>query len=119
MASRAKQKEEARQRRLAEERERAERQRSQRRLRMVGGVVVAAVAVAVVIVVIASGGKNSSALVKPQPGSVKLPSLQNTNLASAAKAAGCVITDTPDSIARTDQNRTHVSPGTKVHYATN
>ncbi len=27
--------------------------------------------------------------------------------------------DTPDAIARTPQNRTHVAPGTKVRYATN
>ncbi len=62
MASRTKQKEEARARRLAEEQERQVRQRSQRRLRMVLGVVLAAIAVVAVAVVISTGGgANSSA----------------------------------------------------------
>jgi protein-disulfide isomerase len=56
MASRTKQKEEARARRLAEERARAERQQRERRLRMLGGVVLAAVAVIAVFVAISSGG---------------------------------------------------------------
>ncbi len=55
MASRTKQKEEARARRLAEERARAERTRRQRRLRMVGGTVLAAVVVVVALVLINSG----------------------------------------------------------------
>jgi protein-disulfide isomerase len=61
MASRTKQKEEARARRLAEERARMERERQQRRLRMVVGVVVAAVAVVVVAIAISSnkGGGGS------------------------------------------------------------
>jgi protein-disulfide isomerase len=54
MASRTKQKEEARARRLAEERARAERERRGRRLRMVSGVVIAAVAVVVVAIVIST-----------------------------------------------------------------
>ncbi|HYB27308.1 MAG TPA: thioredoxin domain-containing protein [Solirubrobacteraceae bacterium] len=56
MASRTKQKEEARARRLAEERARAERARRQRRLQMVGGTVVGAIVVVVVLVLISSGG---------------------------------------------------------------
>jgi protein-disulfide isomerase len=56
MASRTKQKEEARARRLAEEQARAERATRQRRLRMLGGSVVAAIAVVVVAVAISSGG---------------------------------------------------------------
>jgi protein-disulfide isomerase len=55
MASRTKQKEEARARRLAEERARAERARTQRRLRMVFGVVLGAVIVIGVAVAISSG----------------------------------------------------------------
>ena len=56
MASRTKQKEEARARRLAEEQARAERARRQRRMQMVGGIVVGAVIVVVALVLISSGG---------------------------------------------------------------
>ncbi|MGI8506608.1 MAG: DsbA family protein [Solirubrobacteraceae bacterium] len=60
MASRTKQKEEARARRLAEERARAERARRDRRLRMVGGVVLIAVAIVVVLVAVSSGGGSTT-----------------------------------------------------------
>jgi protein-disulfide isomerase len=60
MASRTKQKEEARARRLAEERARAEKARRDRRLRMVGGVVVLAVAIAAVLVAVSSGSSTNS-----------------------------------------------------------
>lgn len=60
MASRTKQKEEARARRLAEEQARQERERRQRRLQMLGGVVIAAVVVvAVAIAISASGGSTT------------------------------------------------------------
>ncbi len=59
MASRTKQKEEARARRVAEERARTERAARQRRLQMLGGVVVAAIAVVVVAIAISSGGGKS------------------------------------------------------------
>jgi protein-disulfide isomerase len=58
MASRTKQKEEARARRLAEEQAQAARARRDRRLRMVGGIVLAAVAVAAVLIVISSSGSS-------------------------------------------------------------
>jgi len=62
MASRTKQKEEARARRVAEERARAERAARQRRLRIVGGVaLIAIVIVAVAIAVSSSGGGSGSA----------------------------------------------------------
>jgi protein-disulfide isomerase len=57
MASRTKQKEEARARRLAEEQARAEKSRRDRRLRMVGGIVVGAIIVVAALVIINSGGK--------------------------------------------------------------
>jgi protein-disulfide isomerase len=57
MASRTKQKEEARARRVAEEQARAERSRRDRRLRTVGGIVLGAVIVVVALVLINSGGK--------------------------------------------------------------
>ena len=56
MASRTKQKEEARARRLAAERERQAQQQRARQLRMIGGIVIAAVAVAAVIIAVSSGG---------------------------------------------------------------
>jgi protein-disulfide isomerase len=60
MASRTKQKEEARARRLAEERAQAERAQRQRRLAMLGGVVLAAVAIVAVAIAISSGGSSSN-----------------------------------------------------------
>jgi protein-disulfide isomerase len=57
MASRTRQKEEARARRLAEERARTERARRQQRIRMIGGTVLVAVIVVAALVVINSGGK--------------------------------------------------------------
>jgi protein-disulfide isomerase len=62
MASRTKQKEAARARRLAEERARQERQRRVRRVRMVGGVVLGAVAVVAIAIAISSSGGGSSGL---------------------------------------------------------
>jgi hypothetical protein len=124
MASRKQQKEEARQRRIAEEQARAARKRRDQRIRLFGGVGIAAVAVVAVVVVIAAGsgsGKSGTGTPVKQADTtgVKLPAAKTTNLAAAVKAAGCTTIDTPDAIARTDQNRTHVQPGTKVNYATN
>jgi protein-disulfide isomerase len=64
MASRTKQKEEARARRLAEENARAERARRQRRLRTTLGIVVAAAVVIVVAIVVSSGGSSGGGLEK-------------------------------------------------------
>jgi protein-disulfide isomerase len=60
MASRTKQKEEARARRLAEEQAAAERASRQRRLVVLGGVLLAVVAVVAVIIAISSSGGNSN-----------------------------------------------------------
>jgi len=60
MASRSKQKEEARARRLAEEQARTERARRDRRLRMLGGALLVAIAVVVVAVIASSGGSSPS-----------------------------------------------------------
>jgi protein-disulfide isomerase len=59
MASRTKQKEEARARRLAEERARAEHDARQRRMRLLGGIVVIAIAIVAVAVAVSSGGGGS------------------------------------------------------------
>ena len=57
MASRTKQKEEARARRLAEEQARVEHARRQQRIRIIGGTVLGAVVIVVALVLINSGGK--------------------------------------------------------------
>jgi protein-disulfide isomerase len=62
MASRTKQKEEARARRLAEEQARVERARQQHRLRLVLGTVLAAVIVVAAFVLISSGGGKKGGL---------------------------------------------------------
>jgi len=124
MASRKQQKEAARARRIAEEQARADRERRDRQIRLFGGVGIAAVAVVAVVVVIAAGsgsGKSGTGtpIKQADTARVKLPAAKTTNVAAAVKASGCTTIDTPDAIARTDQNRTHVQPGTKVTYATN
>ena len=62
MASRAKQKEEARARGVAKEEARLERERRQRRVRVLGRVVLAAVAVVAVAIALSSSGGGSSGL---------------------------------------------------------
>mgnify|MGYP001202706337 CR=1 FL=1 len=120
MASRKEQKERAREARLAAEREAAAKATRERRLRLGGGVLVAAAVVAVVVAIASGGGSSGTgSRFTPAPNGVKLPTPKVSNLAAAAKAAGCVSIDTPDSVARTDQNRTHVDPSTKVTYRTN
>lgn len=64
MASRTKQKEAARARRLAEEQARAEHASRERRLRMIGGVVLAAIAVVAVAIAVSSGGSTATGLQK-------------------------------------------------------
>jgi protein-disulfide isomerase len=89
MASRTKQKEEARARRLAEETARQERERRDRRLRMVGGVVLAAIAVVAVLVAVSSGGGNKAA---PKPTSAAAK--------SSAAAVSKLLAGIPQSGAR-------------------
>jgi protein-disulfide isomerase len=62
MASRTKQKEEARARRLEEERARAERARRDRRLRSVGAIVLGAIVVVAVLIIVSSGGGKKGGL---------------------------------------------------------
>ncbi len=78
MASRTKQKEEARARRLAEERARAERARRDRRLRMVGGIVVVALAIVAVLIAVSSGGgKKETGLQTGQAKSTTVAAVQS------------------------------------------
>jgi protein-disulfide isomerase len=64
MASRTRQKEEARARRLAEERARAEQAERSRRIRMLGGVLLVAVAVIAVVIAVSSSGGGTPKPVK-------------------------------------------------------
>jgi protein-disulfide isomerase len=63
MASRTKQKEEARARRLAEEQARTEQARRRRRIQLLGGVVVIAVAIVAVAIAVSSGGGSAPKIV--------------------------------------------------------
>jgi hypothetical protein len=123
MASRKEQKEQARARRLAEEQERQARERRRQRMQMLAGIGILAIAAIAVVVVIATSGGGKSGTGEPVKAAnttgVQLPAAKTTDLATAVKAAGCTTLDTPDAIARSDQNRTHVQPGTKLTYATN
>jgi hypothetical protein len=124
MASRTKQKEEARARRLAEERAHAERAQRQRRMFMLGGGALVVAAIVAVVVAVSVGGGGSSANkpsgpVQPSANAVKLPAPKITDLTQAAKAAGCVTIDPSPSITLAAQNRQHVDPSTKLHFATN
>jgi protein-disulfide isomerase len=65
MASRTRQKEEARQRRLAAEQARLERSRRERRLRILGGTLLAAIAVVAVLIAVSSGGTGAKPVPKP------------------------------------------------------
>src|SRR5947207_1345061 len=99
MASRKEQKERLRQERL--EREQAAASSAARRKRMgyaVAGVLVAAVVVAVVVIAAAGGGgggtgKGSTSDAGWPKGSI--PKRKETDLAAAAKAAGCVLKHPP------------------------
>jgi protein-disulfide isomerase len=87
MASRTKQKEAARARRLAEERARLERSRRERRLRMIGGTVLAAVAVVAVAIAVST---NSSHPASPKPSSpaAKQAAASVTSLLSGVPQSG-------------------------------
>jgi hypothetical protein len=92
-------------------------------MRMFGGIGVGVIAVAVIVAIVAGGAGGTSGTgtpIKPaDTNGVKLPAAKTTNLTAAVKAAGCTTIDTPDAIARSDANRTHEQPGTKIKYATN
>jgi hypothetical protein len=122
MASRKEQKEKVRRQRLARERARAAAARRAKRMRIASGAllgIAAVVAVAIAIALGHGGGNGSTNPVTAVKSDVKLPAQKVADLNAAAKAANCVMIDTPDSIARTDRNRQHVAVGTDVKYATN
>lgn len=87
MASRTKQKEEARARRLAEEQARTERARRQRRVRMLGGMLVIAAAIIAVLIAVSLGNSSSSGLKKAK----------NGQLQSESQILGGLLTGIPQS----------------------
>jgi protein-disulfide isomerase len=86
MASRTKQKEEARARRLAEERARAERESRQRRIRVLGGIVIIAVAIVVVAIAVSSGGGSSSSVSLGTPAAKTTAASVNSSLSGIAQS---------------------------------
>jgi hypothetical protein len=124
MASRKEQKERARQERLAAERAAAEKAARTKRMQLGLGGVAAVAAVVAVVIAIAAGAGGKSGTGNPStpssaPPGVKLPAQKISDLAAAAKAAGCVTIDPPSSVTTSSANRQHVGVGTKVKYATN
>jgi hypothetical protein len=115
MASRAEEKERRRHERMAlEESERKAAART-RRLQLAGGALLGVAAVVAVIIAVTSGSGSSSGS-GPSPSdsassSVKLPVRKETDLAKAAKAAGCVVKSFPL------EGRDHTTA--KVTYKTN
>jgi protein-disulfide isomerase len=101
MASRAKQKEEARERRLAEERARAERSRRQRRIQMTLGIVLGAVAVIAVAIAVSSGGGGGKGLQK------------GTKLSGTESAVSGLLTGIPQSGATLGKSS---APVTMTYY---
>jgi protein-disulfide isomerase len=85
MPSRTAQKQQARERRLAEERTRTERARRERRLRMLGGLVLLVVAVVAVAIAVSSGG---SSTVKPGSPTAKKDAAAVTSLLAGIPQAG-------------------------------
>jgi Protein of unknown function (DUF3105) len=124
MASRQEEKERRRQQRIAAEQEQARREASRQRLQWIGGGSLAVIAVAVIIgvlVVPALGGGNDKGSGKaggadtptvPTRG-VQIPPQQNTDLLSAARAAGCTVKTFPS------EGRTHSSNPADWNYKTN
>jgi hypothetical protein len=99
MASRAEEKERRRQERLAQEEAERKAHARTRRLQLAGGALLAVAAIIAVVVAVASGGGTSSSD-GPSPSdsassSIKLPVRKTSDLATAAKAAGCVVKSFP------------------------
>jgi hypothetical protein len=116
MASRAEEKERRRQERLAQEEAARRSSARTRRLQLAGGALLGVAAVVAVVIAISAGGSDSSSGSGPSPSdsassTVKLPVRKETNLAAAAKAAGCVVKSFPL------EGRDHTTQ--KVTYKTN
>lgn len=111
MASRQEEKERRKRERLERERAEAAAAKRKQRMQIVGGVAVA-VAIAVgVVVLLSAGGKSDNGTADVPSNTAPIPAQKITDLAAAAKAASCVLTNPPI------EGRNHVT--TKVKYKTN
>jgi protein-disulfide isomerase len=88
MASRTKQKEEARARRIAEERAATERARRQRRTRMLGGVLAGAIVVVVIAIIVSSSGGGSKGAPAPTSSAAKQSASTVASLLSGIPQSG-------------------------------
>jgi protein-disulfide isomerase len=88
MASRTKQKEEARARRLAEEQARTESARRQRRLQMLGGVLIAAIAVIAVAIAVSSSGGGTNVSTAAYKGAASTVDSQLAGIPQSANRLG-------------------------------
>jgi Protein of unknown function (DUF3105) len=111
MSSRQQEKERRKAERLERERAEAAAARRKQRLQIIGGVAVAAAILVGVIVLLGSGGKSDNGTAQVPTDTLPIPAQKITDLADAAKAASCVLTDPPI------EGRNHVT--TKVKYKTN
>ena len=114
MASRAEEKERRRQERLAQEEAERKTHARTRRLQLAGGALLGVAAIVAIVVAVAAGGGSSGSGPSPSDSassSVKLPVRKITDLAAAAKAAGCVVKSFPL------EGREHTT--SKVTYHTN
>lgn len=114
MASRAEEKERRRRERRAREAEETRATERSRRLRLaLIGAVVAAAGVALVVALVAGGGGSSGSKGASGGGGAAVPARKVTDLAAAARAAGCTVRSYPQA----DRFRGHTTA--KVHYRTN
>jgi hypothetical protein len=116
MASRAEEKARRRNERLAQEESERKAAARTRRLQLAGGAFLGVAAIVAVVIAVTSGSSNSPGSGGPSPSdsassSVKLPVRQESDLAAAAKAAGCVVKSFPL------EGREHTT--SKVTYKTN
>ncbi|MDQ6816305.1 MAG: DsbA family protein [Actinomycetota bacterium] len=86
MASRTRQKEEARQRRIAAEQARLERSRRERRLRILGGTLLGAIAVVAVLIAVNSGNSGKAVPTPHSPAATKVSSAVASLLAGIPQA---------------------------------
>lgn len=111
MASRKEQKERARAERIAKEQELAAAKARRRRLNQAAAGLLGLIAIGIVIAAVASGGGSSGIPTLPTHAGPPIPRQELTDLATAAKAAGCTVQSYPNF----GQQHTIAT----VHYKTN
>jgi hypothetical protein len=121
MASRKEEKERRKAERIAAEQAAKAAAARQQRLRLFGAVGLALVAVVAVVLAITLSKGSSHAAPKH---SANVPALKNSNLESAAKAAGCVVLNYPQDYgphgsSQSDPNNLYTHVGGSVKYKTN